>query len=345
MSEEKTALDKNKNIKFKEDKINDRLKVFHTNNQLHVNSFSEDVREGLTSKVKYLLPKYFYDKRGSELFEQICGTEEYYPTRTETRILKDLSGTIAQRNTDKKMLVELGSGSSVKTDQLIRSFLSERNTFKYIPIDVSDIIIDSSIFLTDKYPELNVEAVISFYEEGMEFTVQRDSSPKLILFLGSSIGNFSKNERTDFMKMLKTYMNESDRLLIGFDMIKDKAVLEKAYNDSRGITAEFNLNILQRINNELGGNFDSSEFEHVAFFNESKSRIEMHLRAKSKVTFKIKEIGEKISFEAGEMIHTENSYKFSRQMINELAEDSGLEFSDYYADEKNYFSLCAFKLK
>ncbi len=345
MSEEKTALDKNKNIKFKEDIINDRLKVFHTNNQLHVNSFPEDVREGLTSKVKYLLPKYFYDKRGSELFEQICGTEEYYPTRTETDILKDLSGIIAQRNTDKKMLVELGSGSSVKTDHLIKSFLSERNTFKYIPIDVSDIIINSSVILTDKHPGLYVDAVISFYEEGMDFTVQRDSSPKLILFLGSSIGNFSGEERTEFMKMLRTYMNEADRLLIGFDMIKDKEILEKAYNDRRGITAEFNLNILQRINNELGGNFDPAEFEHIAFYNESLCRIEMHLRARSKMTLEIKEIGEEISFEEGEMIHTENSYKFSRQMIKELAEDSGLEFSDYYADEKNYFSLCAFKLK
>ncbi|HMS32498.1 MAG TPA: L-histidine N(alpha)-methyltransferase [Ignavibacteria bacterium] len=336
---------KNKNIRFKEDVINSRLRIFHTDNQLHVNSFPEDVREGLTSKDKFLSPKYFYDKRGSELFEQICGTEEYYPTRTETDILKDLSGIIAQRNTDKKMLVELGSGSSVKTDLLIKSFLSERNTFKYIPIDVSDIIIKSSAILTDKYPGLNVDAVISFYEEGMNFTVQTDSSAKLILFLGSSIGNFSGEERTNFMKMLKTYMNESDRLLIGFDMIKDKEVLEKAYNDRKGITAEFNLNILQRINNELGGNFDPSEFEHIAFYNESMCRIEMHLRARSKMTFEIKEIGEKISFEAGEMIHTENSYKFSRQTINELAENSGLEFSDYYADEKNYFSICAFKIK
>lgn len=335
----------NKKINFKEEIISSRLKVYHTNNLLHTNSFSEDVSRGLNSEVKYLLPKYFYDKRGSELFEQICGTEEYYPTRTETEILKKLSGIISERNSGRKLLVELGSGSSVKTEYLIRSFLNNRSSFIYVPIDVSDIIIESSKILTDKYPGLKVDAIISFYEEGMDFIVHKNNSPKLMLFLGSSIGNFSRDDRTDFMKMLKKYMNEDDRLLIGFDMIKDKDILEKAYNDSKGITAEFNLNILQRINKELDGNFDPAEFGHVAFYNERMSRIEMHLKARSQMTVDINATGEKISFEKGEMIHTENSYKFNKQMINELAEETGLEFSDYYTDEKNYFSICTFKIK
>lgn len=336
---------KKNNIVFKEDIINSRLRVYHTDNLLHINSFSEDVKAGLTAGNKFLLPKYFYDKKGSELFEKICETEEYYPTRAETNILKNLSGVISERNPGKKQLIELGSGSSVKTEYLINSFLKDRGYLLYVPIDVSDIIIESSSNLTDKFPGLYVDAVISFYEEGMDFIVSREKSSKLILFLGSSIGNLSGEERIAFMKMLGKYMSGSDRLLIGFDLIKDKEILDMAYNDSQGFTAEFNLNLLQRINNELGGNFDRDGFEHIAFFNKKRSRIEMHLKASSKMTVEIKEIGEKILFEKGEMIHTENSYKFNYEMIKELADNSGLEFSDYYTDENEYFSLCAFKLK
>jgi len=338
-------LRKKNNIVFKEDIISNRLRVYHTDNLLHINSFFEDVKAGLTAGNKFLLPKYFYDKKGSELFEKICETEEYYPTRAETNILKNLSGVISERNSGKKQLIELGSGSSVKTEYLINSFLKDRGYLLYVPIDVSDIIIESSANLTDKFPGLYVDAVISFYEEGMDFIVSREKSSKLILFLGSSIGNLSGEERIAFMKMLGKYMSGSDRLLIGFDLIKDKEILDKAYNDSQGFTAEFNLNLLQRINNELGGNFNPDGFEHIAFFNQKRSRIEMHLKACSKMTVEIKEIGEKILFEKGEMIHTENSYKFNYEMIKELADNSGLEFSDYYTDENEYFSLCAFKLK
>lgn len=336
---------KKNNIVFKEEIISSRLRVFHTDNLLHINSFPEDVKEGLTAKNKFLLPKYFYDKRGSELFEKICETEEYYPTRTEKNILKNFSGIISGRNSGKKLLVELGSGSSVKTEYLIDSFLKDKGTLLYVPVDVSDIIIESSENLTVKYPGLYIDAVISFYEEGMDFIVSREESSKLILFLGSSIGNFSGKERISFMKMLGGYMNESDRLIIGFDLIKDKEVLDKAYNDSRGFTAQFNLNLLQRINNELEANFDTDVFEHLAFFNEKESRIEMYLKAESELTVVIKGIGEKIFFEKGELIHTENSYKFNYDMIKELAENSGLEFSDHYTDEREYFSLCTFKLK
>lgn len=335
---------KNK-IVFKEEIVNNRLRVYHTDNLLHINSFSDDVRAGLTSKNKYLLPRYFYDKKGSDLFEKICETEEYYPTRTEKNILKKFSGIISERNSSKKLIVELGSGSSVKTEFLIESFLKDKGSLLYVPVDVSDTIIEISENLTAKYRGLHIEAVISFYEEGMDFIVSREGSSKLILFLGSSIGNFSGEERIAFMKMLGKYMNESDRLLIGFDLIKDKEVLENAYNDSRGYTAQFNLNLLNRINRELEANFDTDEFEHLAFFNEKENRIEMHLKAGAEMTVEIKGIGEKIMFKKGEMIHTENSYKFNYEMIKELAENSGLEFSDHYTDEKEYFSLCAFKLK
>lgn len=331
-----------KSIPFKEQIINDRLKVYHIGNSLKTNSFAEDVRLGLTSENKFLLPKYFYDDRGSELFEMICETEEYYPTQAEMNILKNLSDTISERNQEKSLIVELGSGSSLKTNYILKSFLKTREKLHYIPIDVSDILIESSKILIEKYDRLYITGLVSLYEEGMDF-LSSDDSPKLILFLGSSIGNFTEDETVAFMKTLKNYMNKTDRLLIGFDLRKDMKILLNAYNDSKGITSDFNLNILNRINIELNGNFDINKFEHQAIFNEDKSRIEMYLIAKEPVKVEVKDIDEIISFERGEKIHTENSYKFTIEMIENLAQKSGLEFSDYYTDEKKYFSLCAFK--
>ncbi|MDZ4710770.1 MAG: L-histidine N(alpha)-methyltransferase [bacterium] len=321
----------------------ERLTIYHLDNLPRSNSFAEDVKAGLTSQNKFLHPKYFYDNHGSELFEKICETEEYYPTRTELGILKKLSGTISERNRDKNLIVELGSGSSYKTNFILSSFLEDRQRLNYVPIDVSDILIESSEKLIEKYPKLFITGIISFYQEGMEFIVSRDSSPKLVLFLGSSIGNFTEEEQIEFMKMLKGNLSKDDRLLIGFDMVKSREVLEAAYDDSSGVTAEFNLNILRRINNELDADFDLNMFRHIALFNEEKSRIEMHLEAKVDTSVKIAGIDEVIHFNEGERIHTENSYKFTNKMIDNLAKVSGMEFSDCYTDDQNYFSLCAFR--
>lgn len=326
-----------------EEIVSDRLKIYHPEKSPQKNSFAEDVCIGLTSERKFLLPKYFYDLAGSELFEKICTTEEYYPTRTEISILKNLSHDISKRNSEKNLIVELGSGSSVKTDFILSSFCKERDYLHYVPIDVSDILIESSKLLVKKYKNLFVTGVISFYEEGLEFIVSRDNSPKLIFFLGSSIGNFTENEAIEFMKMLKDNMSNEDRLLIGFDMVKERKILIDAYNDSQGFTSLFNMNILERINNELDGRFDVSKFEHRGVFNEERSRMEMHLLAKENMEVEIKKVNLKINFEKGEKIHTENSYKFTYDMINKLAEKSGLNFSDCYTDEKKYYSLCAFK--
>lgn len=329
-----------------EEEINvERLKIIRLDNFPKTNSFAEDVKIGLTSENKFLLPKYFYDIRGSELFEQICDTDEYYPTRAEISILKNLSSTISERNKEKNLIVELGSGSSYKTNYILQSFLEIRDKLHYIPIDVSDILVESSKILINKYEKLFITGLVSFYEEGIDYAVNIDKSPKLILFLGSSIGNFTHKEAIEFMKMLRNDITAEDRLLIGFDLIKDREVLMNAYDDKAGITAEFNLNILHRINSELDADFDASQFEHSAIFNEEKSRMEMHLISKEDQTVTIKEIDEVIKFKKGETIHTENSYKFTHEMINNLAEESGMEFSDSYTDEKKYFALCAFKLK
>ncbi|MEP7146303.1 MAG: L-histidine N(alpha)-methyltransferase, partial [bacterium] len=313
---------------IQEEIISERLKIYYPEKFPQKNSFAEDVKIGLTSERKFLLPKYFYDSAGSELFEQICSTEEYYPTRTEISILKNLSDDISERNSDKNLIVELGSGSSVKTDHILSSFCRKRDYLRYVPIDVSDILIDSSKVLVEKYKNLFITGIISFYEEGLEFIVSRDNSPKLIFFLGSSIGNFTEAEAIEFMKMLKDHMSNEDRLLIGFDMVKERKILVDAYNDSQGFTSLFNMNILERINNELDGRFDVSKFEHRGVFNEERSRMEMHLLAKENMEVEIKKVNLKINFVKGEKIHTENSYKFTYDMINKLAEKSGLNFSD-----------------
>ncbi|MEO6695683.1 MAG: L-histidine N(alpha)-methyltransferase [Ignavibacteria bacterium] len=332
-------------MNIKEEIKDERLKIIRLDNFPKTNSFSEDVRIGLTSESKFLLPKYFYDLAGSELFEKICETEEYYPTRSEISILQNLSDTISHRNKDKNLIVELGSGSSFKTNHILQSFLKTRSRLNYIPIDVSDILIESSKNLIEKYDGLFITGIVSFYEEGIDYVVNVDKSPKLILFLGSSIGNFTEDEAIDFMKMLSNDVSIADRLLIGFDLVKDRNILTDAYNDKGGITAEFNLNILRRINTELGGNFDLEKFEHSAKFNEEKSRMEMHLISKEDQTVVIKNIEEKVFFKKGETIHTENSYKYTHDMINDLAEASNMEFSDIYTDVKGFFALCAFKLK
>lgn len=334
-----------KDNSFRKISVSDRLNIYSLDSIHLINSFADDVKSGLTSEKKFMYPKYFYDERGSMLFEKICETKEYYPTRTETSILKNYSDTISKRNKDKNLIVELGSGNSLKTNYLLTSFLKTRDKLFYTPIDVSNILIESSKLLIKKYNKLFINGIVSFYKEGLDLVLSLEKSPKLIIFLGSSIGNFSEEEIILFMKMLKNEMSDADRLLIGFDLVKDKKVLEDAYNDSAGITAEFNLNILQRINTELDGNFDLNKFEHYAIFNEEKSRMEMYLISKERLFTEVKEINEIIKFEKGEKIHTENSYKFTYKTINELAEKSDLEFSDYYTDEKNYFSLCVFRSK
>lgn len=329
---------------FKEDFINEKLSIYRSDKIHFKNSLEEDVKAGLNSDRKFLLPKYFYDEKGSKFFELICRTKEYYPTRSETEILELLSETISKRNIDKDMIVELGSGTSVKTELLISSFLKERDKLDYIPVDVSNVIIESSKQLTSKFSNLHVNGFISFYEDGMEYIASHFNSPKVILFLGSSIGNFSPEERIDFMKMLGKYMNITDRLLIGFDLIKDRKILEDAYNDSEGITADFNLNILERINRELNADFIIKNFKHKSVFNAAENRIEMYLESQHDMEVKLKGIDEKIILKKGELIHTENSYKFNKTIINDLAKSSGMVFSDYYTDEKEYFALCAFRL-
>ncbi len=307
--------------------------------------FKNDVLVGLTSFPKFLLPKYFYDCTGSLLFEKICETPEYYVTRTESSILKKYSDEIAEINSAQKIIVELGSGSSMKTRYLLNSFSKINDFITYIPIDVSEIVIESCERLNEKFPKVKISGIVAEYTQGLNFIFGKINEPKLIIFLGSSIGNFTPSEAKEFLKSIRSAMNENDSLLIGFDMRKDVNVLNAAYNDSQNITAQFNLNILQRINNELGGEFDLNKFEHNAFFNEKESRIEMHLVSKEEHDVCVHSIRKKIYFAKGETIHTENSYKFTDEMINDLSQSAGLKLRNKWSDEKKYFQLVSSRSK
>ncbi|MGH2575948.1 MAG: L-histidine N(alpha)-methyltransferase [Ignavibacteria bacterium] len=323
---------------------NERLEIFFVYNNGFKKTFAEDVRVGLLAENKFLLPKYFYDSDGSDYFEKICETPDYYLTRTEASILKRHCGEMAELNSDKNILVELGSGASIKTKFILNALLLNYGTLKYIPIDVSDILIESSKKLIAVYEKLFITGIVAEYDDGLALLDGINSNPKLFIFLGSTIGNFDSNEAVSFLKLISSTMNKSDSLLIGFDLKKPHNILNAAYNDKEGYTAKFNLNLLSRINTELNADFDLNNFKHVAYYNESQNRVEMYLESLKNQEVKINKITETVKFREGERIHTENSYKFTDEMIEELASSANLKVSKTWKDEKHYFALCMFIL-
>ena len=325
-------------VEYLKEHINDRFSLVHAGNG-DISVFADDVIAGLKSKPKQISPKYFYDDKGSELFEKICATPEYYVTRTDTSILKEHSREIAEANSGKNLVVELGSGSSIKTRYILNAFIKNISPVTYVPIDVSQILVQSGNALLREFEGLLVNGIIGEYEHALEIVSQVYKQPKIILFLGSSIGNFDLKYAEEFLKKISACPNKGDSLLIGFDLVKDENILNAAYNDNEGVTAEFNLNLIRRINNEFGVQIDENNFEHTAFFNPQKSRIEMHLISKCDQSFCLNGSGE-ISFRKNETIHTENSYKFTGEMIKALAESAGLSIQNSWKDKNNYFELC-----
>jgi dimethylhistidine N-methyltransferase len=322
-----------------------RLTILDDSKNHNLDCFAHDVLIGLTAERKFLSPKYFYDQIGSKLFVQITQTDEYYPTRTEKSIFHANSASIVDKCENVNWLVELGSGSSEKTDSLLCEFHKKRKTFNYIPIDVSDIIIDSGKKLIEKYDRLSVTGILSDYERGLSLVSNVENGAKLVLFLGSSIGNFEPVEIEAFLTMTRQTLGDADFILIGFDLVKDREILHAAYNDAQGINEAFNHNILMRINRELDGNFDINKFEHKAFFNEKHSRIEMHLISTENQTVTIGALETKIYFKNNETIHTENSHKFTPEMILSYAKSTKLVMVETWTDPKDYFALCLFRKK
>ena len=297
----------------------------------------EDVERGLTSTPKMLPPKWFYDERGCQLFDEITRLSEYYPTRREREILIERSAAIASAaNAD--TLVELGSGTSEKTRILLAAMREHGSLRRFVPFDVSEPTLrDAGTSLEQEFDGLHVHAVVGDFDRHLD-TIP-DGGRRLIAFLGGTIGNFGPEDRGRFLKEVVAMMNDGDHLLIGFDLVKDIGRLEAAYNDSRGVTAEFNRNVLRVINRELDADIDVEAFEHMAFFDLEEEWIEMRLRSTCDQRARIAEIGLDVAWQSGEQMRTEISCKFTPQGAERELTDTGLDVRDWWTDTAGEFAL------
>jgi len=323
--------------------LRERYRLIATRSEDRKTAFARDVCAGLRQQPKRLSCRYFYDHIGSQLFEAICDLPEYYLTRAEREILQAHADELAARVARDTVLVELGSGSAAKTRLLIDALLRRHGTLQYVPVDISKSALeDSSRELMRDFPTLEVLGLATEYEEGLLHLRKELRGPKLILWLGSNVGNFDRPAAAEFLQRVRAAMNESDRLLAGIDLRKDRAMLEPAYDDAQGITARFNLNLLTRINRELGGHFDLATFRHHAIYQEEAGRIEMYLVSQQAQRVRIDNLDMELSLEAGEAIHTENSYKYSLPEIEGLAAAASLRGAGQWFDSKRRFSLNLF---
>ncbi|MBM7060634.1 L-histidine N(alpha)-methyltransferase [Pseudomonas sp. UL073] len=297
-------------------------------------SLRQTTLDGFATDPKWASPKFFYDRRGSELFEQICQQPEYYPTRTEEAILASAAHTIAEIAGHQANLVELGSGASRK----VRLLLEAMHPASYLGIDISqDFLRDSTARLADDYPWLDVHAACADFSQPLHLPEGFDGAHPLAFFPGSSIGNFTPTEAAAFLSNLHELLPKHGGLLIGVDLVKDRQVLEAAYNDEAGVTAAFNLNLLERIRRELDSDIDPKRFVHHAFFNERESRIEMHLISPQAQQVRIE--SQRFSFAAGESLHTENSYKYTTASFCDLAGTAGFRSVACWTDPQRLFSV------
>jgi L-histidine Nalpha-methyltransferase len=302
--------------------------------------FGDDVRTGLSAHPKTLPAKYFYDDLGSKLFEAISALPEYYLTRAESEIFASHAQAIVERAHPKR-LVELGSGSAVKTRYLIEAALHGGTELGYSAIDISAAALESSSkALRAEYPSLVVRSYQGDYFDGLRWLALAEgaSGPTLVLFLGSNIGNFDPPEAVRFLHAIRNLLTPGDALLLGTDLKKDRSVLEAAYDDELGVTAAFNANILGRINRELGGHFILHQFRHRALYNDRASRIEMHLESLVDQTVNIDDLDLHVALTAGETIHTESSYKFSLDDVARMASESGFALDHSWTDKQRRFA-------
>jgi dimethylhistidine N-methyltransferase len=301
-----------------------------------ISAFGRDVIENLSQAPKRLSPKYFYDATGSELFEQITLLPEYYPTRTELTILRDRGRAISAIIPRGAALIEFGAGASTK----MRLLLDQCALDAYVPVDISgDFLKAQADALRVDYPNLNVYPVAADFTAPFDLPEAIRAMPKVGFFPGSTLGNFEPHEARAFLRSARNILGNDARMVIGVDLEKDERVLYDAYNDSAGVTARFNLNVLHRINRELGGDFDVGAFVHRAIYNRDRHRIEMHLISKKALTAEV--LGKKFSFRPGESIHTENSYKYSIDRFMTLARSAGWRPLESWTDAAGMFSVHA----
>jgi L-histidine N-alpha-methyltransferase len=301
-------------------------------------SLADDVLDGLTRPFKELPPKHFYDARGAELFDRICELPEYYQTRAERTILEQEADELA-RLTGAAELVELGSGTAAKTRTLLDALHDAGTLVRYVPMDVTEQMVrDCAAELTEEYPGLQVHGVIGDFERHLD-RIPAAVGPRIVAFLGGTIGNFPPGSRRRVLREIRELLSPGDHLLMGTDLVKDPAVLEAAYDDAQGLTAEFNRNLLSVLNRELDAAFDPQDFDHVALFDREHEWIEMRLRARRKHTTLVRALDLPVHFEAGEEMRTEISAKFTPERLEADLSASGLELVSWLTDPDDLFAL------
>ncbi|CCH68143.1 hypothetical protein RINTHH_19880 [Richelia intracellularis HH01] len=309
----------------------------------HINVGS-DLAEGLTQTPKTLPFKYLYDDRGSELFEQICKLQEYYPTRTETKILQEFAGEVVTI-TGASELVELGSGSSIKTRILLDQYQKLGYLMYYLPIDVSGGILEvTARQLLQDYPTLEVHGLVGTYQEALMKLQPTKLPTRTIAFLGSSLGNMTPQGADNLFSQIADILQVGEYFLLGVDLQKPREIVEAAYNDSQGVTAAFNLNILEHINRRFDGNFDTSQFMHCAIYNQTEQKIEMHLQSLTAQTVELNNLNLKVNFLPGETIRTEISRKFDLHTIQKDLREYKLIPQKVWHDEHQWFGLILCRL-
>lgn len=298
-------------------------------------TFCRDVIAGLSLPQKAIPPKYFYDERGSQLFDAICEVPEYYPTRTEAALLARTAPELGERLDDVEHLVEYGSGASKKTRIVLDALPALKS---YVPMDISaEFLLDVADKLSEDYPQLQVVPLVGDFTEDLALPPEVHRGRKAGFFPGSTIGNLGPEGGREFLERTRRQLGNGAAFVLGADLVKDADVLRAAYNDRAGVTAKFNLNLLSRINRELGGDFDECSFHHEAIWNADESRIEMHLVSQRPQLVSVN--GRQFSFDDGETIHTENSYKFTPERLQALAESADWRTEEIWTDEEYPFAV------
>ena len=320
--------------------LSQRFHIQELSSQGSSDSLQQDVQEGLFVSPRSLPPKYFYDDQGSKLFDAICKTQDYYPTRTESELLQKHAESIINI-VKPSSCIELGAGTSEKTEILLSKIFSKLNSsmFTYVSIDVcAEVLMESAHRLLEKYKNLHIKSLVGEYIPAI-FAAPKFDGPTLYTFIGSSIGNFTKHESIELLSEVANNMTAKDYFLIGMDRVKNREVLERAYDDSEGITAKFNLNVLNVLNYKLDANFDLSKFSHQAIYNERFQQIEMYLISQCAQDVSFPTLNKIISFKKDEKILTEISRKYSQSSIGELLDKSGLIEAMHFQPTNEYFSL------
>lgn len=295
----------------------------------------QELLDGLLCKRKYINPKFFYDEYGSQLFEKIMQLPEYYPSRTEIGLLRKFKDEIATTIGEDKVLIEPGAGNCEKVQHILPALKPKC----YVPIDISaDFLFECASNLKINFPYVNIHAIADDMKAKVNVPEEFNNNDKVVFYPGSTIGNYTPAEALEFLKHARDIVGEEGGLLIGVDLQKDKKLLDAAYNDKQGITASFNLNVLNHVNKLLNSNIDSELFEHVAFYNEEQCRIEMHLESKVDHHYDLDNLG-KVKFTEQERIHTEYSYKYTIDSFSQLAMKANLKLKKHWVDDKSLFSI------